>query len=108
MGFGDPTGGGALTLKSAGDRTVVSLTDAYADEVASGSGLGDTAGFKAAVKDADTAQIVGYVDIAGVLAAFKDDVPADEATNLGSLSAVGFSVTGDGTSSDFSVRLTTK
>ena len=97
-----------MTLKSAGDRTVVSLTDGYADEIASGSGLGDTAGFKAAVKDSDKAQIVGYVDVAGLLTAFKDEVPADEAKNLAALSALGFSVTGDGGSSDFSVRLTTK
>ncbi|TPG17076.1 DUF3352 domain-containing protein [Pedococcus bigeumensis] len=108
MGSVEPSGGGALTLKSAGDRTVVSLTDDYADEIASGSGLGDTAGFKEAVKDSGKAQIVGYVDIAGLLTAFKDEVPADEAKNLGALSALGFSVTGDGGSSDFSLRLTTK
>jgi hypothetical protein len=108
MGFGDPIGGGGLTLKSAGDRTVVSLTDGYADEVANGSGLGDTAGFKAAVKDADKAQVVGYVDIAGLLTAFKDDVPVDEVRNFSALSAFGFSVTGDGDSSDFTMRLTTK
>jgi hypothetical protein len=108
MGSVDPTGGSALTLKSAGDRTVVSLTEGYADEIASGSGLGDTAGFKAAVKDSDKAQIVGYVDIAGLVTAFKDEVPADGAKNLAALSALGFSVTGDGGSSDFSVRLTTK
>jgi hypothetical protein len=108
MGLADPAGGGALTLKTAGDRTVVSLTDGYASEIAAGSGLGDTAGFKAAVKDADKAQLVGYVDIAGLLTSFKDEVPADEAKNFSGLSAFGFSVTGDGATSDFSMRLTTK
>jgi hypothetical protein len=108
MGSVDPTGGGALTLKPAGDRTVVSLTDGYAKQIASGSGLGDTAGFKAAVKNSDKAQIVGYVDIAGLLTSLKGEFSADEAKNLGSLSALGFSVTGDGGSSDFSMRLTTK
>ena len=108
MGVVGSNGDGGLTLKSAGARTVISLADGYADEITSGSGLGDTAGFKAAVKDADKAQVVGYVDIAGLLTSFKDDVPADEAKNLGALSAFGFSVTGDGGSSDFSMRLTTK
>ena len=107
-GAGDPTDAGGLTLKSAGDRTVLSLTEGYADEVASGSGLGDTTGFKDAVKDVDKAQVVGYVDIAGLLAAFKDEVGTDEAENFSGLSALGFSVTGDGASSDFSLRLSTK
>jgi hypothetical protein len=107
-GAGDPTGTGGLAVKSAGDRTVVSLSSGYADEIASGSGLGDTPGFKDAVKGVDSAQVAGYVDIAGLVSAFKGDLDADDAKNFAGLSALGFTVSGEGTSSDFSLRLTTK
>ena len=105
---GQGMGAGGLTLKSGDDRTIVSLSDGYADEVAKGTGLGDTAGFRDAVKDADSARVAGYVDIAGLVAAFKDEMGADEAKNLSGLSALGFTVSGEGNSADFSLRLTTK
>jgi hypothetical protein len=105
---GQSMGAGGLTLKSGDDRTVVSLSEGYADEVASGSGLGDTAGFKDAVKDADSARLAGYVDIAGLVAAFKDEIGAEEAKNLSGLSALGFTVSGEGNSADFSLRLSTR
>jgi len=95
-------------------REVVIETSETSDEVQaavsealSGGGLlslTDERGRKVLIPAAS----IGYVDIGGLLTAFKDEVPADEAKNLGALSALGFSVTGDGGSSDFSVRLTTK
>jgi hypothetical protein len=105
---GEGMGEGALTLKSAGDRTVVSLSEGYAGDIASGSGLGDTAAFKDSVKGADEARLAGFVDIAGVLAAFEDEIPADDAKDFAGLSALGFTVSGDGNSADFSLRLSTK
>ncbi|MEO6411628.1 MAG: DUF3352 domain-containing protein [Pedococcus sp.] len=101
-------GAGALKVASGDERTVVSLSDDYADEVANESGLGGTEAFKSAVKDADQARIAGFVDIAGVVAAFKDEIGPEEAKNFAGFSALGFSVSGEGTSADFSLRLTTK
>ncbi len=95
---GQGMGAGGLTLTSGRDRTIVSLSDGYADEIASGSGLGDTPGFKDAVKDADSARVAGYVDIAGLVTAFKDEMGADTAKDFAGLSALGFTVSGEGNS----------
>ncbi|KRF23242.1 DUF3352 domain-containing protein [Phycicoccus sp. Soil803] len=105
---GQGLGSGALTLKSDGGTTVVSLSENYADELGTEHGLGDTDRFKDAVKGADSARVAGFVDIAGLLTEFKDEVGADEAKNLAGLSALGFTVTGEGNSADFSLRLTTQ
>jgi hypothetical protein len=105
---GQGMGAGALTLKSTGGNTVVSLSDGYADELATQHGLGATDRFKDAVQDADSARVAGYVDISGLLTEFKDELGADEAKNLAGLSALGFTVSGEGNSADFSLRLTTK
>jgi hypothetical protein len=101
-------GTGQLAVKASGQRTVVSLSQDYADEVAGLSGLGDTPAFRAAVPDAATAQATAYVDIAGLLDAFKGDASADTVRNLAPLQAFGASVTSQGTSADFRLRLTTK
>ena len=105
---GQGMGAGALTLKPAGGNTVLSLSEGYADVLAKDHGLGDTARFKDAVQDADSARVAGYVDIAGLLTEFKDEMGANEAKNFAGLSALGFSVSGEGNSADFSLRLTTK
>ncbi|SDP52777.1 Protein of unknown function [Pedococcus dokdonensis] len=105
---GQGMGAGDMTLKPAGGATVVSLSDGYADELASNHGLGDTARFKDAVQDADSARVAGFVDIAGLVTEFKDELGADEAKNFAGLSALGFTVSGEGNSADFSLRLTTK
>jgi hypothetical protein len=105
---GEQMGAGGLALKSAGQSTVLSLSDGYADEITSGAGLGDTAAFKDAVEDLDHARLAAYVDIAGVLATFKDEIPAEDAKDFAGLSAVGVTASGEGTSGDFALRLTTK
>ena len=53
---GQGMGAGGLTLKSGrGPTPSLSLSDGYADELATEHGLGDTARFKDAVQDADSA-----------------------------------------------------
>ena len=105
---GQGVGGDPLTLKAAGGKTVVSLSEGYADELTSASGLGDTDRFKDAVKGADSARVAGFVDIAGLLTELKDELGVDETHNLAGLSALGFTISGEGNSADFRLRLTTK
>ena len=105
---GQEMGVGALTLEPAGGTTVLSLSEGYADVLGKDHGLGDTARFKDAVRDADSARVAGYVDIAGLVTEFKDEIGADEAKNFAGLSALGFTVSGEGNSADFSLRLTTR
>jgi hypothetical protein len=107
-GLGGQLGAGRLTVTPAGDRTVLAISEAYASAVATGSGLGATKTFEDAVPDAASAKVVAYADIAGILASFKDEIPADTAKSLAPLSAVGASVSSDGASADFRVRLTTR
>ncbi|WP_068249235.1 DUF3352 domain-containing protein [Janibacter corallicola] len=90
------------------DRVVVSNDEGYAEEVASGSGLGDSEAFKDAVPDADKASVVGFVDIASLVENYGGEMDADERANAEVLSAVGFSASGEDDHADFSVRLTTK
>lgn len=52
--------------------------------------------------------MAGFVDIAGLATEFKDEMDDEEITNLAGLSALGFTVSGEGNSADFSLRLTTK
>lgn len=105
---GQGMGAGELALKTQGSTTVLSLSDGYADEIASGSGLGDTPGFKDAMKGVDKSRVALYVDIAGMLNAFKDEIPASQAKNFASLGSLGITAGGEGTSADFRLRLTTK
>jgi hypothetical protein len=86
----------------------VSLSEGYADELATEHGLGATDRFNDAVRGAGSARVAGFVDIAGLLTEFKDELGKDETSNLAGLSALGFTVTGEGNSADFSLRLTTQ
>jgi hypothetical protein len=100
----------ALAFVPGQGRSVLALTDEYATEVQKGKGLGGMPGFKDAVHDVDKARVAGYVDISGLVAAFKDDSPSakEDAADVANLAALGFTVSGEGNSADFSVRLTTK
>jgi hypothetical protein len=105
---GQGMGGDALTFKAARGKSVVSWSEGYADELASGSGLGATDRFKDAVKGADSARVAGFVDISGLVTEFKDELGATQEQNLAGLSALGLTISGEGNSADFRLRLTTK
>lgn len=106
---GYSSGGPQLSVKDAGDnRTVVTTQPGYADEIANGSGLGDSAAFKDAVPDADKAGVVGYADIGTIVETFGSDIDDETKANLAPLSAVGFSTWGEDDHADFRFRLTTK
>ncbi|NNM48093.1 DUF3352 domain-containing protein [Knoellia koreensis] len=105
---GQGMGAGGLTLKGADKDTAVALSDNWASELTSNHGLGDSKGFKDALKDPGNSRVAAYVDIAGVLAAFKDEIPAEVSKNLGQFSSLGMTVSGEGKSADFALRLTTK
>lgn len=107
-GFGQGMGAGGLAVTTVDGRTVASLSDGWADAVAAGGDLGGTAKFEDAVRDLDSARVAAYVDIAGLVEAFGDDLPADEAKNFAPLGSVGLTVSGEGSSADFAVRLTTR
>jgi hypothetical protein len=110
------TAGSALTspdelaFRPGQGRSVLALTDDYATEVSTGKGLGEMPGFKDSVRDVDKARVAGYVDISGLVAAFKDESGSskEDAADIANLAALGFSASGEGGSADFSVRLTTK
>lgn len=106
--LGEQTTGAPLALKQSGRRTVLALSEGYADTLAAGSGLGDSSAFRAAVPDAARARVAAYADVSGLLAAFKDEIPADEARDWAPLSAFGMTVSGEGDHADFRMRLTTK
>ncbi|MGO4342972.1 DUF3352 domain-containing protein [Pedococcus sp. 2YAF34] len=99
-----------LAFRPGQGRSVLALTDDYATEVSTGKGLGEMPGFKDSVRDVDKARVAGYVDISGLVAAFKDESPSSkqEAADIANLAALGFTASGEGNSADFSVRLTTK
>lgn len=106
---GGTSGAPQITVKDAGDnRTVVATPAGYADEVAHGSGLGDSDAFKDAVPEADDASSVLYVDISKAVELFGDELDDEERANIEPLSALGFSMTGEDDHAEFALRLTTK
>ena len=109
---GSPSGyssGPVFEVKDAGDgRTVVATPSGYADEVAGGSGLGDSDAFKDAVPDADKAGTVAYADISKIVETFGSDMDDETRANLEPLSAVGFATWGEDDQAEFTLRLTTK
>jgi hypothetical protein len=105
---GEQTTGAPLTLKQAGNRSVLALSDGYADSVANGSGLADSDTFKAALPDAAKAKFAAYADIAGLVAEFKDEASPEQAKDLAPLSALGITATGTGDHAEFRMRLTTR
>jgi hypothetical protein len=105
---GQQTVGAPLTLKPAGNRSVLALSDGYADAVARGSGLGDSAAFTSALPDAGRARFAAYADIAGLVREFKDEASAEQTADLAPLAALGVTATGEGDHAEFRMRLTTK
>lgn len=87
---------------------VLALDQAYADEVATGSGLDKNPAFVAAMPDHAKATSAFFVDIAKIVEAFGADIPADIRENLSPLSALGATATQSQSSQDFTVRLTTQ
>ncbi len=101
---------GALTLGSAkaGTDTVVASTQAYADSVAGGSGLGEDSVFTAAVPGAKDAQQVVYVNIATLVDQLSEQGAMTADDNVKPLQAFGMSAGRDGSASTFTIRLTTR
>ncbi len=103
---------GAATISTvpAGSDTVVASSKAYADAVATGSGLGSKKVFTDAVPGFKDAQQVVFVDVAGLVALAKGSLGADAAAvrNLKPISAVGLTGSRDGSAATFDLRLTTR
>jgi hypothetical protein len=94
----------------AGTDTVLASSQAYADVVAKGHGLGAQQAFKDAVPNAKDSQAVLYVNIAGIVSTFADQMglAGDERKNVEPLSSLGMSVKQDGDRVAYDLRLTTK
>ena len=103
--------GGQPAVRPVGRDTIVSLSDGYAQEVATTHGLGEMPAFAGAIKDLDDAQLALYVDISGLRTQFEDELegaPGPAADAWANLSALGITARSDGSSADFRIRLTTK
>jgi hypothetical protein len=105
---GQGMGAGEVAFKGGDRRTVLGLSDDWADAVAAGGSLGGTARFKDAVHGLDSARVAAYVDVAGLVEAFGDDMDADERKNLTALGSVGLTASGGDGAADFALRLTTR
>jgi hypothetical protein len=105
---GEQTTGAPLTLEQAGNRSVLALSDGYADTIATGSGLADSDTFKAALPDAAKAKFAAYADIARLVAEFKDEASPEQTEDLAPLAAFGVTATGTGDHAEFRMRLTTR
>jgi hypothetical protein len=102
-----------LATVPSGDRTVISTDESYARAVAQAAAGGDLAGtdrFSNAVADADGAAGVLFVDIAGLVSSYAEqlDVDAHTLERIKPLSALGVSVRQDGEALDYRVRLVTR
>jgi hypothetical protein len=104
--------GSALRVATAtsGGATVLATDQAYATAVAQGRGLAETDGFGEAVPDADSAQGVLYLDIAGLVSAYGPQLGVDARTleQIRPLSALGITARQDGDALDYRLRLVTR
>jgi hypothetical protein len=102
-----------LATVPSGDQTVISTDESYARAVAQAAAGGDLAGtdrFSSAVADADGAAGVLFVDIAGLVSSYAEQLDVDARTveRIKPLSALGVSVRQDGEALDYRVRLVTR
>ena len=108
IGLGSATG---LQLPVVVQRTddgyVVAGDQAYADQLKADGGLGDSAGFRAALPDADKADMLLYVDVDRAMVAARGMLPMDSLNepDLEALDGVGMTASSDG---DGDVRIRVK
>lgn len=102
--------GTSLATSKADGATVIASDEAYAEAVAKGDGLGSSDRFKDAVPDQDSAQAVLFVDIAGLVTSYADQLGVGATTRdqVAPLAALGVSAHQDGDTLDYRVRLTTR
>jgi hypothetical protein len=104
--------GSALQVATAtsGRATVLATDQAYATAVAQGRGLAEADAFGDAVPDADRAQGVLYLDIAGLVSAYGPQLGIDASTlqQIRPHSALGITVHQDGDALDYRLRLVTR
>ncbi len=106
MLMGSPSG---VIRTEANGKQVLSISKSYADELAKGGkSLKDSTLFTDAVPNADKAQSVVFVDIAGLVDAFGTEMSAEDRKDFGALSALGVSASMNGDTGDFTLRLSTK
>jgi hypothetical protein len=99
---------GAVVRRDAPGGFVLASSRQHADALAAGGKLGSDPRFTAAVPD-PAAPSVGFVDVAGVLAAYGQDLPAKERAWFEPLGTVGMSAAPTGpTGITFELRVTTR
>lgn len=104
------SGGPPIAKAAAGSDTVLASSQAYADAVTRGRGLGSQKAFTDAVPASKDAQAVLYVNVAGVLGQLSDQMglTAEARANLAPLASFGMSLRQDGDRLAYEMRLTTK
>jgi len=103
----EPTDG-AIVREDAPGGYVLASSRQQADALAAGGKLGSDPRFTAAVPD-PAAPSVGFVDVAGILAAYGEDLPAESRAWLDPLASVGMSAAPTGpTGVRFELRVTTR
>ncbi len=97
--FGDTS---PMTQQTVGDREVVATDAGYAEKIGTGSGLGSQSAFTDAVVDADKARVAAFIRFDKIAA----DLPAADREELAGLGVLGLSITGEGSTAEFTLRLT--
>ena len=92
-----------MTQQTVGEREVIATDATYAEKIGTGSGLGSESAFTDAVVDADKARIAAFIRFDKIAA----QLPAADREQLAGLGVLGFSLTGEGTTAEFTLRLTT-
>lgn len=101
------TGGFGLIARPTSDGLVMATTPQYAAALSAGDGdLGTTQAFQDAVPDADGASAIAFVDVDRLSAMLHALEPGVHTANIDPVQAVGASVTVDGDTTSYRVRLT--
>lgn len=107
---GDSTGKRKVTTVPTSDGVVLATSPAWAQSIADGGRLGDSALFRSAVPKAASASLVAFVDFDALQASLASNGSASGTADLATLKplkALGFSVSYEGSVGTFSLRITT-
>ncbi|MDQ3627721.1 MAG: DUF3352 domain-containing protein [Actinomycetota bacterium] len=94
-----------LSTRDTDDGLVLASNDDYADQLADGGSLGDSATFQAAVPDASEAEVVFYLDFDRLRTVVEDFGGSEDVEQLASLKAFGVSSTQDDDTTAVSFRM---
>ena len=99
---------GDVSAEPTSDGVVVSDDAAWAQALAAGGGFGDSQRFRDAVPEAGQASVVGFADLESLVGRMGGEVQGEQREALDALSSLGLSISSNGDTLTYRLRLLTR